>query len=117
MFETALNPANPAEDYKAKTKALQDLESQTGNDDPEIKTAIAQRKADLDKEAQTAGVKENEDLTHGKSPEELGGADAYYHRPYNPAKYGFANGSPESQAYAKGFKDYDEGPSGGKQWD
>jgi hypothetical protein len=54
--------------------------------------------------------------TYGKSPEELGGADAWYHRPYNPAKYGFEKGSSEAQAYAKGFKDYDEGPSGGKQW-
>ena len=117
MFETALNPTNPSADYRAKVKALQDLEQQAGSDNPEITSAITQRKADLDKEAHSKGVKEGGEQTGGKSPESLGGADAWYHRPFNPAKYGFEKGSPEADAYAKGFRDYDEGPTGGKQWD
>lgn len=61
LFETALNPNNPAEDYAAKRKALQDLQMDPSSDDPTIKQAIMQRLADLNKEAKTAGVKENFD--------------------------------------------------------
>jgi hypothetical protein len=56
MFETALNADNPLDDYKAKLKALQDLQMDPGSDDPEIKRAIMQRKADLDKEAKSLGL-------------------------------------------------------------
>ena len=56
ISETALNPADPKGDYDAKSKALQDLEKDVGADDSEIKSAIDQRKADLDKEAQGLGI-------------------------------------------------------------
>ena len=52
----------------------------------------------------------------GKTPEDLGGSDAWYHRGMIPHYYGFEKGTPEFAAYIKGFKDWDEGPSGGKQW-
>jgi hypothetical protein len=55
--------------------------------------------------------------THGKSPEDLGGADAYYHRGCNPGKYGFERGSIAWDSYLKGYKSSDEGPTGGKQWE
>ena len=59
LFETALNPKNPQSDYAAKKKALHDLEMDpVANKDPEISKAIAQRKADLEKEASGLGVKE-----------------------------------------------------------
>lgn len=61
LFETALNPNNPAEDYAAKRKALQDLQMDPESKDPTIKQAIMQRLADLNKEAKAAGVKENFD--------------------------------------------------------
>jgi len=56
MFETALNSADPAGDYKAKRKALQDLQMDPESNDPEIKRAIMQRRADLDKEAKSLGL-------------------------------------------------------------
>lgn len=57
MFETALNPADPAGDYDAKRKALHDLEMHTiASNDPEIAKAIQQRKLDLDKEARSKGI-------------------------------------------------------------
>ena len=56
MFETALNADNPLDDYKTKLKALQDLETDPESNDPEIKRAIMQRKADLDKEAKSLGL-------------------------------------------------------------
>ena len=57
MFETALNPANPADDYKAKSKALQDLQMDPiVGKDPELSKAVIQRKADLEKEAEKLGV-------------------------------------------------------------
>jgi hypothetical protein len=55
VSETALNPGDPAGDYEAKKKALADLEADP-NSDGEIKDAIIQRKADLDKEAKSKGV-------------------------------------------------------------
>ena len=55
VSETALNPGNPKGDYEAKKKALADLEADP-NSDGEIKDAITQRKADLDKEAKSKGV-------------------------------------------------------------
>ena len=60
MFETALNPANPQDDYKAKKKALQDLQSDPNSTDPEIKSAIMQRLADLNKEAKSLGILKDE---------------------------------------------------------
>lgn len=61
MFETALNAADPLEDYKAKRKALQDIQMDPSSNDPEIKRAIIQRKADLDKEAKALGLNVGEE--------------------------------------------------------
>jgi hypothetical protein len=57
ISETALNPNNPKGDYEAKKQALQDLERDpVAGNDPEISKAIDQRRADLEKEAKTAGI-------------------------------------------------------------
>jgi hypothetical protein len=56
MFETALNSADPLGDYKAKRKALQDLQMDPESNDPDIKRAIMQRRADLDREAKSLGL-------------------------------------------------------------
>jgi hypothetical protein len=53
--ETALNSSNPKADYDAKKKALADLE-RDGKTDAAV---IQQRRLDLDKEAESKGVKEN----------------------------------------------------------
>lgn len=55
ISETALNPNDPKGDYEAKRKALDDLDSDGQTD----KSAIQQRRADLDKEAANKGVKED----------------------------------------------------------
>ena len=58
--ETALNPIDPKDDYSAKSKALDDLERDSvASKDPEIVAAIKQRRLDLDKEAESKGVKES----------------------------------------------------------
>jgi hypothetical protein len=59
VSETALNPKDPKGDYQAKSKALQDLQMDPESKDPEISKAIIQRKADLEKEAKAAGIKES----------------------------------------------------------
>ena len=60
VSETQLNPNDPKGDYQAKKKALQDLQMDpVAAEDPEIKQAIIQRKADLEKEAKQKGVIEN----------------------------------------------------------
>lgn len=66
MFETALNSADPKGDYEAKKKALHDLEADPASDDPEIKKAITQRRADLEKEAQAKGVGKSHVSPSGK---------------------------------------------------
>lgn len=48
-------------DLQAKRKALQDLQMDPNSDDPEIKQAIMQRKADLEKEAKAKGFTESID--------------------------------------------------------
>lgn len=53
----------------------------------------------------------------GKTPAKLGAADAWYHRTVSPTYYGFEKGTPEYAEYVKAFNDWDEGPSGGKQWE
>jgi len=58
MFETALNPNDPMGDYKAKRKALYDLETDPVLlKEPELVKAVQQRKLDLEKEAKSKGVK------------------------------------------------------------
>jgi len=54
VSETSLNPNNPKGDYEAKRKALDDLERDGKTD----KSAIQQRRLDLDKEAESKGIKE-----------------------------------------------------------
>jgi hypothetical protein len=56
VAETALNPANPKDDYTAKRKALQDLEREPGHD----AQAVRQRKLDLEKEARAKGVADSD---------------------------------------------------------
>lgn len=56
IFETELNPNDLKGDYAAKKKALQDLQLDPKSSDPEIKQAIMQRLADLNKEAKAKGV-------------------------------------------------------------
>lgn len=65
--ETALNPNNPVDDYKAKKKALLDLQMDPiiGND-PELSKAVMQRKADLEREAKEKGVGEFHKSPSGK---------------------------------------------------
>lgn len=59
LTESALNPKNPQEDYQAKKQALADLEADpVASGDEEISAAINQRKADLEKEAKSLGVKD-----------------------------------------------------------
>jgi hypothetical protein len=51
------------EDLQAKRKALQDLQlDPIASEDPAIRQAIVQRKADLEKEAKSKGFTEDEDL-------------------------------------------------------
>ncbi len=67
VTETALNPSDPVGDYKAKKKALLDLQMDPviGND-PELTKAVQQRKADLEKEAKLKGVGEIHKSPGGK---------------------------------------------------
>jgi hypothetical protein len=60
ISETALNPKDPKGDYDAKSKALQDLQLDPNvAADKELSNAVMQRKADLEKEATTMGIKED----------------------------------------------------------
>jgi len=56
VAETALNPRDPAGDYAAKRKALQDLGMNKAVD----QAAVLQRRLDLDREARAKGVAEAE---------------------------------------------------------
>jgi hypothetical protein len=56
VSETALQSQD---DLNAKRKALQDLQMDPNSSDPEIKQAIMQRKADLEKEAKSKGFSES----------------------------------------------------------
>lgn len=60
ISETALNPKDPQGDYNAKSKALQDLQMDPNvADDQELSNAVIQRKAALEKEAKSLGIKED----------------------------------------------------------
>lgn len=60
ISETALNPKDPQGDYDAKSKALQDLQMDPNvADDQELSNAVIQRKAALEKEAKSLGIKED----------------------------------------------------------
>ncbi len=58
LNESALNSKNPKDDYEAKKKALNDLDRDGKTD----KSAIQQRRSDLEKEAERKGVKEETTL-------------------------------------------------------
>jgi len=63
ISETALRDK---EDLDAKRQALQDLESDpVASEDPEISSAIAQRRADLEKEAKSKGFTESLEIGDG----------------------------------------------------
>jgi hypothetical protein len=60
LEETTLNPNDPHGDYKAKKKALQDLQTDKNtHKDEDLKKAIIQRHADLDKEYAKHKVQED----------------------------------------------------------
>lgn len=67
VAETELNPGDPVGDYKAKRKALLDLQMDpiVGND-PELRKAVQQRKAALEKEAELKGVGKSHKSPSGK---------------------------------------------------
>jgi len=77
MFETALNPSDPLGDYKAKRKALYDLETDPVLlKEPELVKAVQQRKLDLEKEAKVNGVKtEMSEEWNAEYDDEAGMAD------------------------------------------
>ena len=51
LAETALNPKDPHGDYAAKSKALQDIQTDPHtHKDPELKAELVRRKADLERE-------------------------------------------------------------------
>ena len=68
VSETALRDK---EDLQAKRKALQDLQMDPNSKDPEIKQAIMQRKADLEKEAKAKGFTESADHEASMAKAEL----------------------------------------------
>lgn len=68
ISETELRDKN---DLQAKRKALQDLQMDPNSNDPEIKQAIMQRKADLEKEAKAKGFTESIDHEAGMARAEL----------------------------------------------
>jgi len=62
-YESALNPNDPKGDYHAKRKAIQDIQMDPNTQkDPQLKAELARRKADLEKEAQSKGIKEGADI-------------------------------------------------------
>ena len=66
--ESVLNPNDPHGDYKAKSKAIQDIQMDPNtHKDPELKKAVMQRKADLEKEYS----KFKESLDEKKQPKSL----------------------------------------------
>jgi len=59
ITESALNSKDPKGDYQAKSQALDELEQDpVVAADPELSAAVDQRRADLEKEAESAGVLE-----------------------------------------------------------
>ena len=59
------------DDLQAKRKALQDLQTDPNSNDPEIKRAIMQRKADLEREAKAKGFTESVDHEASMAKAEL----------------------------------------------
>jgi hypothetical protein len=68
VSETALRDK---EDLQAKRKALQDLQMDPNSKDPEIKQAIIQRKANLEREAKAKGFTESTDHEASMAKAEL----------------------------------------------
>ena len=68
ISETALRDK---EDLQAKRKALQDLQMDPNSKDPEIRQAIIQRKAELEREAKSKGFTESADHEASMAKAEL----------------------------------------------
>lgn len=68
VSETALRDK---EDLQAKRKALQDLQADPNSNDPKIKQAIMQRKANLEREAKAKGFTESTDHEASMAKAEL----------------------------------------------
>ena len=92
------------------------------SDHPAVAEVLQKFTMDRDTPAEPGkqGMAETQDIepAYGKTPEELGRADAWYHRPPNPDKFGFAMGTPDRVAYLQAYKKMsdEEGPTGGKSW-
>jgi hypothetical protein len=101
VAETALNPANPKDDYTAKRKALQDLEREPGHD----AQAVRQRKLDLEKEARAKGVADSDLNEKSTSQAQFRTMAAAAHDPEFARKVGI------KQSVAKEFNQADKGQS------
>lgn len=74
FHESVLNPNDPHGDYKAKSKVIQDIQMDPNtHKDPELKKAVMQRKADLDKEY--SNFKESLDESYDEAEKHLALAD------------------------------------------
>lgn len=74
------------------------------------------RKQGQEAVAEEATVNKFEQRRKGKTPAMLGSSDAWYHRGEIPGYYGFQKGSQEFNEYVAAYREWDEGPRGGKQW-
>lgn len=92
------------EDLQAKRKALQDLQMDPNSSDPQIKQAIIQRKADLEKEAKSKGFDESFEIDRSdlKPAHDKGYADAAKGIDKNP----FNPDSPAFKSYREGQMSY-----------
>jgi len=106
ISETALRDK---EDLQAKRKALQDLQMDPiASEDPEISQAIIQRKADLEKEAQTKGFDEGYEIDRAelKPAHDKGYSDAANgidNNPFDPETPAFKSYREGQMAYKRSF--------------
>ena len=96
------------EDLQAKRKALQDLQMDPNSNDPEIKQAIMQRKADLEKEAKAKGFSEAFEIDRSelKPAHDKGYSDASNgidKNPFNPESPAFKAYREGQMAYKRSF--------------
>ncbi len=97
------------EDLQAKRKALQDLQMDPiASKDPEIRQAIIQRKADLEKEAQTKGFDEGFEIDRSdlKPAHDKGYSDASNgidDNPFDPETPAFKSYREGQMAYKRSF--------------
>ena len=96
------------EDLQAKRKALQDLQMDPNSNDPEIKQAIIQRKADLEREAKAKGFSEAFEIDRAelKPAHDKGYSDAANgidKNPFNPESPAFKAYREGQMAYKRSF--------------